>query len=201
MALRPTRRSACRGRGGAVPGVDSGGRARRDRRTRGGRASRFGSSPTGSRRVSRSSALSADDLETVDLAKALAQPPHESVPNDVALILYPGNAKDLHGAMHTHASLMAQAEGGEHWLGVREDEAVWCTAAEGSAASIWLLFAAWRERANIVVVDLELDPEAQLELFGRLRPAAVWFSDDEYDALASATVPGWIDLGSIRRAL
>src|SRR2546430_769889 len=145
--------------------------------------------------------LSADQLETVDEAEAWTHPPHQSMPGDVALILFARHAAGPRGAMHTPEALIAQAKAGEHWLGVGEDERLWSTATEGSAASTWLLLAAWRERASIVIVDLELEPGAQLELLGRLRLAAVWFSDAEYDALASMTAPPWVELDSIRRAL
>jgi acyl-CoA synthetase (AMP-forming)/AMP-acid ligase II len=146
-------------------------------------------------------AVSAELLETVDPAEALAQPPHRSMPSDAGLILYTRTATGLQGTMHRHASLIAQADAGDHWLGIREGERVWCSAVDGSAASIWLLLAAWRARGNIVTVDLELNPEAKLELLERLRPGALWFSDDDYGELASADAPAWIDLGPIRRAL
>ena len=145
-------------------------------------------------------ALTADDVDAVDPARALAQPPHQSEARDIALILYAWHGLDLTGAMHTHASLLAQADAAEHWLGVDEDERIWATADDGSGPSIWLLLAAWRRAASIVVVDLELDSEAKLELLDRLRPAAVWFSDDEYGMLGSTDVPPWVDLRSIRRA-
>jgi len=146
------------------------------------------------------SALTADDLEAVDPARALERPPHRTEPPDIALILYAWHGLDLSGTMHTHASLLAQADAAEHWLGVDEDERVWATAEDGSGPSIWLLLAAWRRAASVVVVDLELDSDAKLELLDRLRPAAVWFSDDEYATLGSAGVPPWVDLRSIRRA-
>jgi len=146
-------------------------------------------------------ALTADDVDAVDPARALAQRPHQTESRDIALILYAWHALDLTGTMHTHASLLAQADAGEHWLGVDGDERIWATADDGSGPSIWLLLAAWRRGASIVVVDLELDSEAKLELLDRLRPAAVWFSDDEYGMLGSAVVPPWVDLRSIRRAL
>lgn len=147
------------------------------------------------------SALTADDLETVDPAHALEQRPHRTDPRDIALILYAWHGLDLSGTMHTHSSLLAQADTAEHWLGVDEDERIWATADDGSGPSIWLLLAAWRRAASIVVVDLELDSDAKLELLDRLRPAALWFSDDEYAILGSAAVPPWVDLRSIRRAL
>jgi acyl-CoA synthetase (AMP-forming)/AMP-acid ligase II len=146
-------------------------------------------------------ALTREQLKTVDERVARSQPPHPTSPNDGALILYTRTAKGLRGTVHTHASLAAHADSGEHWLGVGEDERVWCTATDGSAGSVWLLLAAGRAHADIVNLNLELDPEGQLELLHRLRPAAVWLSDEEYAALASAAVPGWFDLGSIRRAL
>ena len=146
-------------------------------------------------------ALTADDVDAVDPARALAQRPHQTESRDIALILYAWHGLDLTGTMHTHASLLAQADAGEHWLGVDGDERIWATADDGSGPSIWLLLAAWRRAASIVVVDLELDSEAKLELLDRLRPAAVWFSDDEYGMLGSSVVPPWVDLRSIRRAL
>jgi AMP-binding enzyme len=146
-------------------------------------------------------ALTGQHLETVDERVARSQPPHPTSPNDGALILYTGTAGGLRGAVHTHASLAAQANSGEHWLGVSEDERVWCTATDGSAESIWLLLAAGRAHANVVNLNLELDAVGQLELLHRIRPSAVWLSDEEYGVLGSADVPGWIDLGSIRRAL
>ncbi len=146
-------------------------------------------------------ALTADDVDAVDPAHALEQPPYRTDPGDIALILYAWHDLDLSGTMHTHASLLAQADAAEHWLGVDEDERIWATVDDGSGPSIWLLLAAWRRAASIVVVDLELDSEAKLELLDRLRPVAVWFSDDEYGMLGSAEVPPWVDLRSIRRAL
>ena len=145
--------------------------------------------------------LTAEELETVDQTVATRQPPHQSLPADSALILYARTAGGLRGVVHTHGSLVAQAGSGEHWLGVGEDERVWSTATDGSAESIWLLLAASRVHAAIVNLDLELDPGGQLELLDRIRPSAVWLSDEEYGVLGSTDVPGWIDLGSIRRAL
>jgi medium-chain acyl-CoA synthetase len=144
--------------------------------------------------------LDADGVDAIDAATALREPAHESLRDDVALILYARRVDGLRGAMHTHASLIAQAESGTHWLGVGEDEPVWSTAADGSPESIWLLLAGWHEGANIVNVELDLDPEATLELLGRLGTAAVWFSDEEYARLESAAPAAWIN-GSLNRAL
>jgi acyl-coenzyme A synthetase/AMP-(fatty) acid ligase len=144
--------------------------------------------------------LDADGIEAIEASRAVQEPAHQSLRDDVALVLYARRADGLRGAIHTHASLIAQAAAGKHWLGVGEDEPVWCTAADGSPESIWLLLAGWQEGANIVNVDLELDPGAMLELLGRLGAAAVWFSDEEYERLESATPGAWIN-GSINRAL
>jgi acyl-coenzyme A synthetase/AMP-(fatty) acid ligase len=144
--------------------------------------------------------LDADGVDAIDASTASREPAHESLRDDVALILYARRAGGFRGAMHTHASLIAQADAGRHWLGVREEEPVWCTAAAGSPESIWLLLAGWHEGANIVNVDLDLDPEDVLELLGRLGTTAVWFSDKEYERLAAAAPGAWIN-GSINRAL
>src|SRR5262245_891153 len=148
-----------------------------------------------------SRALTGEQLEAIDERGAMRQPPHPTLPNDGALILYARTAEKLRGAVHTHASLAAQADSGEHWLGVGEDERVLCTATEGSAESIWLLLAALRAHADVVGLNLELDPEEELDLLQRLGPSALWLSHDEYGALASAAAPGWFDLASIRRVL
>jgi acetyl-CoA synthetase len=68
--------------------------------------------------------LAADEPDPYAASSTAARPPHMALPDDVALILYARDASGLHGAMHTHASLLAQAEAGEYWLGVREDERV-----------------------------------------------------------------------------
>ena len=144
--------------------------------------------------------LDADGVDAIDASTASREPAHESLRDDVALVLYARRADGLRGAMHTHASLIAQADGGTHWLGVGEDEPIWCTAADGSPESIWLLLAGWHAGANLVNVELELEPEAMLELLGRLGMAVVWFSDEEYARLESAAPGAWIN-GSINRAL
>jgi acyl-coenzyme A synthetase/AMP-(fatty) acid ligase len=144
--------------------------------------------------------LDGEGVDAIDASRAVQEPAHESLRDDVALILFAHRAEGLRGAMHTHASLIAQAEAGSHWVGVGEDEPVWCSAAGGSLESIWLLLAGWHEGANIVNVELELDPEDVLELVGRLGTAAVWFSEDEYERLASAASAASVN-GSINRAL
>lgn len=146
-------------------------------------------------------ALTGEQLVAIDERGAMRQPPHPTLPNDGALILYARTAGKFRGAVHTHASLAAQADSGEYWLGVGEDERVLCTATEGLAESIWLLLAAGRAHADVVGLNLELDPEEELGLLQRLSPSALWLSDDEYGALASAAATGWFDLASIRRVL
>jgi acyl-CoA synthetase (AMP-forming)/AMP-acid ligase II len=144
--------------------------------------------------------LDADGVDAIDASTALREPAHLSLRDDVALVLYDRRADGLRGAMHTHASLIAQADSGTHWLAVGEDEPIWCTAADGSPESIWLLLAGWHAGANLVSVELELEPETMLELLGRLGTAVVWFSDEEYARLESAAPAAWIN-GSINRAL
>jgi acyl-CoA synthetase (AMP-forming)/AMP-acid ligase II len=144
--------------------------------------------------------LDADGVDAIDASTALREPAHLSLRDDVALVLYDRRADGLRGAMHTHASLIAQADSGTHWLAVGEDEPIWCTAADGSPESIWLLLAGWHAGANLVSVELELEPETMLELLGRLGTAVVWFSDEEYERLESAAPAAWIN-GSINRAL
>jgi len=151
--------------------------------------------------LSKAPVSSANRLDPFRARNAAARLPHDALPDDIALVLYSENAAGPHGARYTHASLLAQAEAGRQWLGAREGERVWCTAPDGSLASIWLLLAAWHEGAGIVVVDQALDAAAHLELLDRFQPAVVWFSDDEYAALASVAASARLELRSIRRAL
>src|SRR4029453_8232772 len=130
--------------------------------------------------------LDAHGADAIDATKALREPAHESLRNDPALVLYARRADGFRGAMHTHASLIAHADAGSHWLGVGEDQPGRGTAPHGPPRCVWLLLAGWQGGANIVNVDLELDPEAMLELLGRLGTAAVWFSDEEYQRLPAA---------------
>jgi hypothetical protein len=126
---------------------------------------------------------------------------HKSRPHDVALILYADDAAVLRSSRHSHASLLAQAEADEQWLGVGEGERFWSTVDEGVAASVSVLLAAWRKGAEIVIVDCELDVREQLDLLDRFQPAVVWFADEEYGLLASAAPPARAEAISIRRAL
>jgi hypothetical protein len=145
--------------------------------------------------------LSADDLDRHAAASATMELVYRSRPGDVALILYRRDAAGLHGIRYTHTALIAQAEDGEHWLGVREGERIWCTAPDGSVPSIWLLLAAWHAGAELVTVDVRLDPGAQLELLDKLHASAVWLTDDEYRVLTPAPAPAWVELASVRRIL
>src|SRR5512133_3888875 len=49
--------------------------------------------------------LEADGIDAIDASRALREPAHESLRDDVALVLYARGADGLRGAMHTHASL------------------------------------------------------------------------------------------------
>src|SRR5262249_10887773 len=100
--------------------------------------------------------------------------------DEPALVLYARHGPKWRGAAHTHGSLLAQAHAGGRWLGLGAREGVWSTARDGSAESIWLLLAAWHAGAEVIVVDQTASPEAVLELLHRLRPTAVWLTDDEY---------------------
>jgi acyl-CoA synthetase (AMP-forming)/AMP-acid ligase II len=146
-------------------------------------------------------ALSSDDLERRHKALAAQHVPHLAMPADVALIDFDHGPDDLRGAVHTHASLAEGAEVAERRLGVRAGERLWSTVANGSIESIWLLLGAWRVGAEIVDVDHPFDVETELELLARFQPATVWFSDEEYAALAVVTASEWIEPGSIRCAL
>jgi hypothetical protein len=126
---------------------------------------------------------------------------HRGTPHDFGLILYARNSAGFRGEAHTHESLLDQASIAAHALGLRQGDTIWSTVPDGSPESLWLTLAAWQLGVEVVVVEPELAPHTKLELLHRLRAGAVWFSDDEYAALATAQVQKWVDLTAIRVAL
>src|SRR4051812_6713442 len=146
-------------------------------------------------------ALSSDDLERRHKAMAAQHVPHLAMPADVALIVSDHGPDGLRGAVHTHASLAEGADVAERWLALRAGDRLWASVANGSIESIWLLLGAWRVGAEIVDVDHPFDLETELEVLARFQPATVWFSDDEYAALAVVRASEWIEPGSIRCAV
>jgi hypothetical protein len=145
--------------------------------------------------------VSSNDLERRHRVLAAEHVPHLAMPADVALITWEDGPDGLRGSRHTHASLLGAAAEAQQWLGLRAGERVWSTAADGSVESIWLLLGAWRAAAEIVAVDHAFELETELELLARFQPATVWFSDEEYAALAAVTASEWVERGSIRRAV
>ena len=144
--------------------------------------------------------LCADDLEARQTPHAHADVAYPTDPHDFAVILN-GHNGSFRGAAYTHDALLAQASSSGGRLGVGERERVWCTVPEGSAASLRLVLAAWQLGVELVVVEEEIAAQTRLELLDKLKPAAVWFSDEEYAALAAADAPRWVDLSSIRQAM
>src|SRR5215217_5815148 len=138
------------------------------------------------------------DLDSSQRHNRIGAAGHEPTPDDFALILYGRGSAGLRGEAHTHASLLDRASAAARVLGLRRGDTFWSTAPDGSAESVWLTLAAWHVGAEVVVVAADLAPSSKLELLHRLRGGAVWFSDDEYAALAAARVPNWVDLTHIR---
>src|SRR5947199_28337 len=126
---------------------------------------------------------------------------HDTTPDDFGLILYTPEGAGFRGEAHTHEFLLDQASATARMLGIRRGDTFWSTVPDGSAESIWHTLAAWHVGAEVVIVEAELAPYSKLELLHRLRGGAVWFSDDEYSALAAAHVPRWVDLTHVRHAL
>jgi hypothetical protein len=122
-------------------------------------------------------------------------------PDDFALILHEHDGSRFHGAAYTHDALLEQASTRAQQLGVGEGQRLWCTAPEASVPSLWLALAAWHRGVELVTVEEELEPQTKLGLLDKIRPAALWLSDEEYGELAAAETPWWADLGSIRHAI
>jgi hypothetical protein len=141
--------------------------------------------------------FSTADLDLRDAATAALEMPYTVLDDDPALILDGRNGL----VVHSHAAVLAQAVAGGSQLSIAAGERVWCTSAEGSRDSVWLMLAAWHSKSEVIVVEETLDPDSRLELIHRLRPAAIWFTGDEYQELAETDAAPGLDLSSVRRSL
>jgi hypothetical protein len=141
------------------------------------------------------------DLDAHQTRHGMAVRGHDATPDDFGLILYERDGAALRGEAHTHGSLLDRASASAHALGIQRGGTFWCTTPEGSAGSVLLTLAAWYAGVELVVVETELAPNSKLELVHRLPGGTIWFSDDEYAALAAAHVPSWVDLTHVGHAL
>jgi acyl-coenzyme A synthetase/AMP-(fatty) acid ligase len=105
---------------------------------------------------------------------------------DPALITFTsGTAGEPKAVVHAQRYLYGQRVQAERWLGAREGDLVWCTAASGwskSARNVWI--APWLMGATAMLHDARFDPEERLELIERERVNVLCMAPTEYRVIA-----------------
>ncbi len=133
--------------------------------------------------------LGMEDLATILDEDLDQEPPAEAVdldPADPAAIIFTsGTTGEPRGVVYPQRYLQSQGAQAEHWVGAREDELSWCTAAPGWAKSTRNLFIApWATGAAAMIHDGRFDPMQRLELVEREGVNVLCQAPTEYRMLA-----------------
>ncbi|MEH3052775.1 MAG: AMP-binding protein [Patulibacter minatonensis] len=130
-----------------------------------------------------------------DLLLGGRAPRAELSPTDPALITFTsGTSGPAKAVVHGLKYVAGQRPQAEHWLGAREGELSWCTAAPGWSKSARNVFMApWLTGAAALLHDARFDPEERLTVLREERPDVLCMAPTEYRLLAKRTeldVPG-----------
>ncbi len=126
------------------------------------------------------------DESLFDAAPAAAV---ELDPEEPALITFTsGTAGEPKPIRHGQRYLEGQRVQAEHWLGARQGELVWCTAASGWSKSARNVFVApWLRGAAALLEDRRFDPAARLATAAREGVNVLCMAPTEYRAVAKRT--------------
>jgi acyl-coenzyme A synthetase/AMP-(fatty) acid ligase len=96
-----------------------------------------------------------------------------------------GTTGEAKGVVHGQRYLPGQRLQASHWLGAREGELVWCTAASGWSKSARNAFIApWLMGAAALVQDARFDPFERLEVLAAERVNVLCMAPTEYRVIA-----------------
>jgi acyl-coenzyme A synthetase/AMP-(fatty) acid ligase len=132
------------------------------------------------------------DVETVMDEESPQEPPVEPAaldPDDGALVIFTsGTTGDPRGALHAQRYLPGQRLQAVHWLGAREGELAWCTAATGWSKSSRNSFVApWLTGAAALLHDGRFDPDERLNLVESEGVNVLCQAPTEYRMIAKRT--------------
>jgi acetyl-CoA synthetase len=110
----------------------------------------------------------------------------ELAEQDPCLITFTsGTSGEPKAVLHGQRYLSGQSLQTVHWLGAREGELVWCTAASGWSKSARNVFIApWLAGASALLHDGRFDPEERLGLLARERVNVLCMAPTEYRVIA-----------------
>jgi acyl-coenzyme A synthetase/AMP-(fatty) acid ligase len=141
------------------------------------------------------------DVDEEPLPRAAVPPSAPTSTEDPALMIFTsGTAGEPRGAVHAQRYLRGQSVQAEHWLGAREGDLVWCTAASGWSKSARNAFVApWIRGAACLLHDARFDPSERLELVARERVNVLCQAPTEYRLIAKRTSLEEASRASLRR--
>ncbi len=118
-------------------------------------------------------------------------PAVELAPGDPCLITFTsGTTGEPKGVVHGQRYLPGQSLQARHWLGAREGDLVWCTAASGWSKSARNSFIApWLLGAAALVHDARFDPAQRLETLTSEGVNVLCMAPTEYRVIAKRTTP------------
>jgi acyl-coenzyme A synthetase/AMP-(fatty) acid ligase len=114
-------------------------------------------------------------------------PPHAELDAaDPSLITFTsGTAGEPKAVVHGQRYLYGQRVQAEHWLGAKQGELVWCTAASGWSKSARNVFMApWLMGAPALLHDARFDPHERLDIVERERVSVLCMAPTEYRVIA-----------------
>jgi acetyl-CoA synthetase len=116
----------------------------------------------------------------------VAAPYVDLAANDPALIAFTsGTAGEPKAVVHAQRYLYGQRAQAEHWLGAKEGDLVWCTAASGWSKSARNVFIApWLMGASALLHDARFDPNERLDLIEREGVSVLCMAPTEYRVIA-----------------